>query len=140
MTEGYVKTYVIDVSTSHTAEEGAHGPSWPNGASLSSSSSMLSVGPNGAKWGLLSSPFIYAFKTLGEPTGTSGLTSCVSFKKPTNGATGCLLLAELGRLEESRDRADPGRPDPEIVLSFLPDPGLLIADVGRLPARLPELW
>jgi hypothetical protein len=27
---GYVNTYVIDVNTSHTPEEGAHGPSWPN--------------------------------------------------------------------------------------------------------------
>jgi hypothetical protein len=25
------KTYVIDVSTSRTPEEGAHSPSWPNG-------------------------------------------------------------------------------------------------------------
>jgi hypothetical protein len=30
MTGGYVKTYVIDVDTSHTPEEGAHSPSWPN--------------------------------------------------------------------------------------------------------------
>ena len=27
---GCVKTYVIDVNTSHTPEEGAHSPSWPN--------------------------------------------------------------------------------------------------------------
>jgi hypothetical protein len=26
-----VKAYVIDVNTSHTPEEGAHSPSWPNG-------------------------------------------------------------------------------------------------------------
>jgi len=26
-----VKTYVIDVATSHTPEEGFHSPSWPNG-------------------------------------------------------------------------------------------------------------
>ena len=31
MTEGYVKTYVVDVDTSHTPEEGAHSLSWPNG-------------------------------------------------------------------------------------------------------------
>jgi hypothetical protein len=27
----YVKVYVIHVNTPHTPEEGAHGPSWPNG-------------------------------------------------------------------------------------------------------------
>ena len=31
MTGGYVKTYVIDVNTSHTPEEGALSLSWPNG-------------------------------------------------------------------------------------------------------------
>jgi hypothetical protein len=31
MAGGYVETYVIDVNTSHTPEEGAHSPSWPNG-------------------------------------------------------------------------------------------------------------
>jgi hypothetical protein len=31
MTRGYVKTYVIDLSTSHTPLEGAHSPSWSNG-------------------------------------------------------------------------------------------------------------
>jgi hypothetical protein len=31
MTGGYVKTYVVDVNTSHTPEEGAHSPTWPNG-------------------------------------------------------------------------------------------------------------
>jgi hypothetical protein len=31
MTGGYVKTYAVDVNTSHTPEEGAHSPSWPNG-------------------------------------------------------------------------------------------------------------
>jgi hypothetical protein len=34
MTGGYVKiyvfTYVVDMNTSHTPEEGAHSPSWPN--------------------------------------------------------------------------------------------------------------
>ena len=30
MTGGYVKTDVIDGDTSHTPEEGAHSPSWPN--------------------------------------------------------------------------------------------------------------
>ena len=38
MTGGYVKTYVftyvIDVNTSYTPEEGAHSPSWPNGLIL----------------------------------------------------------------------------------------------------------
>ena len=28
---GYVKTDVTDVNTSHTPEEGAHTPNWPNG-------------------------------------------------------------------------------------------------------------
>jgi len=27
---GCVKTYVIDVNTFHTSEEGAHSPGWPN--------------------------------------------------------------------------------------------------------------
>jgi hypothetical protein len=27
----YEKTYVVVVDTSHTSEEGAHSPSWPNG-------------------------------------------------------------------------------------------------------------
>jgi hypothetical protein len=31
MTGSDVKTYAIDVNTSHTPEEGAHSPSWPNG-------------------------------------------------------------------------------------------------------------
>jgi hypothetical protein len=31
MTRGYVKTYVIYVNTSHTFEEGAQIPNWPNG-------------------------------------------------------------------------------------------------------------
>jgi hypothetical protein len=29
--QGGVKTYVIDVNTTHTPEEDAHGPRWPNG-------------------------------------------------------------------------------------------------------------
>jgi hypothetical protein len=33
--EGYVKTYVIDVNTAYTPEEGAHSPSWPNGLIIS---------------------------------------------------------------------------------------------------------
>jgi hypothetical protein len=30
MTGGYMKTYALDVKTSHTPEDGAHTPSWPN--------------------------------------------------------------------------------------------------------------
>jgi hypothetical protein len=30
MTEGYLKIYVAEADTSHTPEEGAHSPNWPN--------------------------------------------------------------------------------------------------------------
>jgi hypothetical protein len=30
----YIFTYVIDVNTSHTPEEGAYSPSWPNGLTI----------------------------------------------------------------------------------------------------------